>query len=427
MKRSFALVFLLLVLAQARASELFIWISTPGTFEVTVGDQYQKSSKGKFRFFDLDSGYVSVKVKQQGTSGLFYEGRLQMRTGKCMVVEIGKNDLYHISHVDCSGNHDLPADGESHSSEKERASKKEQPDKTEFGNYHSSTDQGNKQNKADSTDYSKYHNHSGGDNYRDITDPNNKQNNSGNPDYSKYSSADVSNKKTDSTDYSKYHNNSGGSSNYRDITDPGNKQNSPGNPDYSKYNSNTGGGNNTNSLGSTSNGNKQNTPNNTNYDNYSNNTGSSNKPNKLNSTGQNNSNKTGTNNGQNNSGATTNNGQQNNSNNNISSNQSDTDYSNYHNKGACDEKSFSKIIQTLNGKTFESQKLEKAKEFASQTHFTSAQVKRICELMMLDSNKLDFAKYAYDNTADKENYSVVTKVFRFPPFVRDLEEYIGSK
>lgn len=225
MKRTFALLFLLACLVQARASELFIRISSPGTFEVTVADQYQKNSTGKFRFFDLNSGYVSIHVKQSGSYTTYYQGSVNLRSGNRMVVEIGQNDLYQFSNASCSSNYDFPSGGRPQSS----------------GQQHS-------------------------------------------------------------------------------------------------------------------------------QNNYSN---------------------------------------------------------NYRNNG-CDENTFNEMYEMIKEKLFDSQKVEKAKTFAAKANFTSMQVKRICELMDYDSNKLEFAKYAYEYVVDKGSYFVVENAFTYKSSKDELEEYISK-
>lgn len=208
--------FLFVLFLQTQAAELFLKINSPGTFEVTVNDQFQKGSTGKFRFFDLNSGLVSIQVKETGSYNTYYEGTVNIYSGKRLVAEVSQNYLSELSSGTVSDNDDF----------------------------------------------------------------------------------------------------------------------SSGNGGYQSNH-------------------------------YS------------------------------------------------------------HNNG-CDESSFNEMLQILKEKSLDSQILEKAKVFAPKAHFTSSQVKRICDLMTYDSNKLEFAKFAYDYVADKGSYFVVENTFTYNSSKDDLEKYISN-
>lgn len=88
---------------------------------------------------------------------------------------------------------------------------------------------------------------------------------------------------------------------------------------------------------------------------------------------------------------------------------------------------FKEIVSAIRAQTVESYKLDKAKSLAKKNTFSSQQVADICKLFNVESYKLEFAKFAYDYTADKENYFLVGKVFKVASYSRDLDKYIDSK
>lgn len=99
----------------------------------------------------------------------------------------------------------------------------------------------------------------------------------------------------------------------------------------------------------------------------------------------------------------------------------------YSNNNGCDEASFNEMLNMLKEKSFDSQIIEKAKVFTPKANFTSSQVRRICDLMQYDSNKLEYARYAYDYVVDKGSYFIVEKTFTYNSSKSELEEYIKDR
>jgi hypothetical protein len=54
------------------------------------------------------------------------------------------------------------------------------------------------------------------------------------------------------------------------------------------------------------------------------------------------------------------------------------------------------------------------------------QVVSICNLFGFETSKLDFAKYAYIHTIDRNNYFKVNNVFGFSSSKEELSNYIRS-
>lgn len=82
---------------------------------------------------------------------------------------------------------------------------------------------------------------------------------------------------------------------------------------------------------------------------------------------------------------------------------------------------------TINGKTFETDKLTIAKQIASSNCLTSGQVRGIMQLFTFEDNKLDFAKFAYGHTYDKGNYYKVNDAFQFSSSTDALNQFINSQ
>lgn len=88
---------------------------------------------------------------------------------------------------------------------------------------------------------------------------------------------------------------------------------------------------------------------------------------------------------------------------------------------------FNEIVSAIKAQTVESYKLDKAKSIVKKNKLSSAQVAEVCKLFSVESYKLEFAKFAYDYTVDKDNYFVVGKTFEVASYSRDLDKYIDSK
>lgn len=87
---------------------------------------------------------------------------------------------------------------------------------------------------------------------------------------------------------------------------------------------------------------------------------------------------------------------------------------------------FSGIKASIMSKSFESTKLEIAKQVLGQRCMTSGQVTEIMSCFDFESTKLDFAKFAYGRTYDLGNYYMVNDAFTFESSINDLNRYINS-
>lgn len=88
---------------------------------------------------------------------------------------------------------------------------------------------------------------------------------------------------------------------------------------------------------------------------------------------------------------------------------------------------FSAAKNSISQKSFESTKLEMAKQIVASNCFIADQVKEVMQLFDFEASKLEFAKYAYSHTYDKGNYFKVNDAFEFDSSVSDLSNYISGK
>jgi hypothetical protein len=84
------------------------------------------------------------------------------------------------------------------------------------------------------------------------------------------------------------------------------------------------------------------------------------------------------------------------------------------------------LVSRLTNISFDSKKVQTAKNALKANNFTAQQVKQILQVFSFDSYKLDVAKYAYDVSQDRANFFVVGGAFSFSSYADDLEQYIAT-
>jgi hypothetical protein len=75
---------------------------------------------------------------------------------------------------------------------------------------------------------------------------------------------------------------------------------------------------------------------------------------------------------------------------------------------------------------FDEQRLQIAKKAVDENLLAAIQIKEMAKLFKTESAQLEFAKYAYGKTADKNNYSLVCNTFPFGDNKADLTNYIRN-
>jgi len=80
--------------------------------------------------------------------------------------------------------------------------------------------------------------------------------------------------------------------------------------------------------------------------------------------------------------------------------------------------------QMIADESFDSSRLKLAKQIVSTNPMSVDQIIGISKLFNFESNKLEFAKFAYRHCVDKNRYFMVNEVFSFESSKRELRDYI---
>ena len=90
------------------------------------------------------------------------------------------------------------------------------------------------------------------------------------------------------------------------------------------------------------------------------------------------------------------------------------------------EADFNDLKKMINNTPYSSTKMTIAKQACAVTCISAEQVREICRLFTFDSDRLTFAKYAYEHCYDRRNYFKVNDVFTFTSSVNELNRYINQ-
>ncbi|MBL7816661.1 MAG: DUF4476 domain-containing protein [Saprospiraceae bacterium] len=96
-------------------------------------------------------------------------------------------------------------------------------------------------------------------------------------------------------------------------------------------------------------------------------------------------------------------------------------------KGLMTYKEFDIMKDRVKQNTLEAGKVETAKAMTKENVLTAIQVAEIARLFTFDNNRLDFAKFAFDFTYDRENYTVVSDALVFQKNREDLHQFVQSQ
>ncbi len=98
----------------------------------------------------------------------------------------------------------------------------------------------------------------------------------------------------------------------------------------------------------------------------------------------------------------------------------------YYNQGQnTNNQYFNQFVSSLRSESFDSNRLQNAKVYASQMNLSANQIKDIAATFTFDSNRLDWAKAAYNSCYDKGNYFLLRETFTFSSSYSDLQDYIS--
>lgn len=87
---------------------------------------------------------------------------------------------------------------------------------------------------------------------------------------------------------------------------------------------------------------------------------------------------------------------------------------------------FMGMLDALKKESFESTKMEMAKTMFGNRDLSSAQVFDIAKVFTMESNRLEFSKYAYSRTYDRKNYYKVYDAFTFSSSKKELSNYMKA-
>ncbi|PQJ09387.1 hypothetical protein CJD36_019270 [Flavipsychrobacter stenotrophus] len=91
-----------------------------------------------------------------------------------------------------------------------------------------------------------------------------------------------------------------------------------------------------------------------------------------------------------------------------------------------DNQSFAAAIQTIKSSAWDETRLSTAKTIANNNYFTVDQVITICKTFSWEDSKIDFAKYAYKRTVDRQNYYTIANIFTWDSNKTALNDFINA-
>lgn len=92
-----------------------------------------------------------------------------------------------------------------------------------------------------------------------------------------------------------------------------------------------------------------------------------------------------------------------------------------------DEPSFLGKLVSVSAPPYDPPKLSAAKKLATENCLTTGQVMQVMYVFDYESNRLSFAKFAYDHTWDKNNYGDVSEALHSSKSKKELEDFVKSK
>lgn len=85
---------------------------------------------------------------------------------------------------------------------------------------------------------------------------------------------------------------------------------------------------------------------------------------------------------------------------------------------------YNEVVRMISNESFDDTKLTVAKQIISNNPMTASQIVNICKLFSFESNKLEFAKFAYPYCTEKNKYYLLNEVLTYDSSKRELNEYI---
>lgn len=94
---------------------------------------------------------------------------------------------------------------------------------------------------------------------------------------------------------------------------------------------------------------------------------------------------------------------------------------------AADGVSFGKMKKTIESANYSDTKMSTAKTATKNNCLSTEQVKEIMGLFNMDEDKLEYAKFAYNYTVDKNNFYQLGEAFNYSGTKEELNDFINSK
>jgi len=85
---------------------------------------------------------------------------------------------------------------------------------------------------------------------------------------------------------------------------------------------------------------------------------------------------------------------------------------------------FQHALQSIQNQNFDSSKLTLARQIASTNFLSAQQIRAIMMTFSFESSRMEFAKFAWQNCIDKQNYYQVNDAFQFSSSVEELDRFI---
>lgn len=89
-----------------------------------------------------------------------------------------------------------------------------------------------------------------------------------------------------------------------------------------------------------------------------------------------------------------------------------------------DPTDFEAALRIITKESFDSKRLEMAKQIVRDNRMSTRQIAQVCALFTYESNKLEFAKFAYHFCVDRKRYFLLDEVFTYNSSKEELHEYI---
>ena len=87
---------------------------------------------------------------------------------------------------------------------------------------------------------------------------------------------------------------------------------------------------------------------------------------------------------------------------------------------------YDEAYQVISSESFDSSKITVAKQVISSNPMTASQILGICQLFSFESNKLEFAKFAYAYCVDQNKYYLLNEAFSYESSKRELNNFLNG-